>query len=131
MILLGPVDNQDAYDDQPYMILSYANGYGYYEHLHAEPYNDTDATLERLDLSDLEQNYTGFRFISPAAVPMKAGSETHSGADVGIFASGTFHGKITYAIQNQTLFIIFYFRTVFPFVSRSARKYVHLQRNGI
>ena len=113
------------------MILSYANGYGYYEHLSAEPYNDTDATLERVDLSDLEQNYTGFRFISPAAVPMKAGSETHSGADVGIFASGTFDGKFTYAIQNQTLFVIFYFRTVFPFVSRSARKYVHLQRNGI
>ena len=87
------------------MILSYANGYGYYEHLHAEPYNDTDATLERLDLN--EQNYTGFRFISPAAAPMKAGSETHSGADVGIFASGTFDGKITYAIQNPTLFISF------------------------
>ena len=108
------------------MILSYANGYGYYEHLHPEPYNETDATLERLDLS--EQDYTGYRFISPAAVPMKAGSETHSGADVGIFASGTFHGKITYAIQNQT---IFYFRTIFPFVSRSTRKYVYLQRNGI
>ena len=111
------------------MILSYANGYGYYEHLHAEPYNDTDATLERLDLN--EQNYTGFRFISPAAAPMKAGSETHSGADVGIFASGTFHRKLPFAIQNQTLLIIFYFRTVFPFVSRSARKYVYLQCNGI
>ena len=86
----GTVDTSEAYDDQPYMILSYANGYGYYEHLHAEPFNDTDASLERLDLTDLEQNYTNYRFISPAAVPMKAGSETHSGADVGIFASGRF-----------------------------------------
>ena len=91
------------------MILSYANGYGYYEHLSAEPYNDTDATLERLDLSDLEQNYTGFRFISPAAVPMKAGSETHSGADVGIFASGTFDGRLPMLFNIKTFNIIFYF----------------------
>ena len=92
------------------MILSYANGYGYYEHLHPEPYNETDATLERLDLS--EQDYTGYRFISPAAVPMKAGSETHSGADVGIFASGTCYVKLPMPFKNELCLLSF---TLGPF----------------
>ena len=47
-------------------------------------------------MTEENENFTDYKFISPAAVPRKSGKETHSGADVGIFAQGpwahVFHG---------------------------------------
>ena len=44
-----------------------------------------DGNITRFDLRDA--NMTDFKFKAPSPVPK--GSESHSGADVGIFASGT------------------------------------------
>ena len=71
-----------ADDDLPYAILSYANGEGYKDHLSV----NTEGELSRTDLRNA--NMTEFKFKSPSSVPK--GSETHSGADVGIFSSGIF-----------------------------------------
>ena len=72
--------NTLADDDKPYMILSYANGKGFNDHLNVNENN----TVDRLDPT--YQDYKNFQFHNPAPVPMK--SETHSAADVGIFAKG-------------------------------------------
>ena len=70
-----------ADDDLPYAIMSYANGEGYDKHLLL----DKTGNITRLDLR--ETNMTDdFKFKFPSNVPKS--SETHSGADVGIFASG-------------------------------------------
>ena len=42
--------------------------------------------VARVDLTGLEDEITDFEFHFPATVPLS--SETHSGADVGIFAKG-------------------------------------------
>ena len=72
-----------ADDDLPYAIMSYANGEGYDKHLLL----DKTGNITRLDLR--ETNMTDdFKFKFPSSVPKS--SETHSGADVGIFASGKY-----------------------------------------
>jgi len=40
----------------------------------------------RVDLTDMEDEIKGFEYNFPSSVPLS--SETHSGADVGIFAKG-------------------------------------------
>jgi len=76
---LGLVDNELALDGKPFSILSYANGQGYEKHFKAK--NDT---VIRLDMSD--EDYLSFGFDQPANAPLE--KESHSGADVGIFAIG-------------------------------------------
>ena len=88
MYYVGLVDNENAIDDKPYTILTYGNGYGYDVHLNAIENAEGEPEVDRLDLTDLKENYTSFKFIYPAAIPMKSGDETHSAADVGIFAQG-------------------------------------------
>ena len=62
------------------LLSSYANGEGYDQHnLIAD-----DGSITRLDLRTV--NMTDFKFKAPSPVPK--GSESHSGADVGIFSSG-------------------------------------------
>ena len=95
-------DNETPYeldDDLPYAILSYAQGKGYYEHTYSNEDGPTrvDLTGNYVDL-DENGNYvvnetnpvdmTDFHFRSPTIAPK--GSETHSGADVGIFAKGKY-----------------------------------------
>ena len=88
MFYAGIVDNENAIDDKPYTILTYGNGYGYDVHLNAINNTEGELEVDRLDLTDMKENYTSFRFIYPAAIPMNSGDETHSAADVGIFAQG-------------------------------------------
>ena len=82
------VDNENAIDDKPYTILTYGNGPGYNVHLNAVKNSEGDIEIDRLDLTDMKENYTGFNFIYPTGIPTDSGDETHSGADVGIFAQG-------------------------------------------
>jgi alkaline phosphatase len=72
-----------ADDELPFAILSYAQGIGYGEHL----FVDEAGNLSRLDLGKEINMTTDFKYKFPSPVPKE--SETHSGADVGIFASGT------------------------------------------
>ena len=83
------VDNEDANDDKPYMIMTYGQGPGYDVHLNAIQNTEGELEVDRLDLTDLKENYTRFNFIYPTGIPKDSGSETHSGADVGIFAQGS------------------------------------------
>lgn len=76
----GLVDLKEAEDSKPYLTLSYANGQGFKDHLVAE-----DQEVKRVDLDQVD--YKDWKFRSPGNVPMT--KETHSGADVGIFAQGT------------------------------------------
>ena len=68
-------------DKRPYTILSYANGGGFYDHITVE-----DGEVARVDLTGQEEEIVDFEYHFPATVPLS--SETHSGADVGIFAKG-------------------------------------------
>ena len=91
----GLVDDQKAEDGKPYMIMSYANGNGF-----KPSFYNNGHEVERVDLRNWN-NYTDFKFLNPSAVPgvdwetVSPGGghsidETHSGADVGIFATGPF-----------------------------------------
>ena len=86
-------------DDLPYAILSYAQGKGYKVHTYADGNDPTRVNLEGYYVDKHEDgNYvvnrsnpvdmTDFHFRSPTIAPKS--SETHSGADVGIFAQGTY-----------------------------------------
>ena len=68
-------------DDLPRAILTYANGQGYDDHFYVKDNQVTRKDLREMDMTD-------FYFKSPTTAPKD--SETHSGADVGIFASGPF-----------------------------------------
>ena len=89
------VDNEDANDDKPYMIMTYGQGPGYGVHLNAIQNTEGELEVDRLDLTDLKENYTRFNFIYPTGIPKDSGSETHSGADVGIFAQGSISSTIS------------------------------------
>ena len=71
-----------AADKLPYAVLSYAQGKGYDQHL----FVDEAGSLTRLDLRKETDMTTDFKYRFPSSVPMR--QETHSGEDVGIFASG-------------------------------------------
>ena len=86
-------------DDLPYAILSYAQGKGYNVHTYADGNDPTRVNLEGHYVDkDENGNYvvnasnpvdmTDFHFRSPTIAPKS--SETHSGADVGIFAQGKY-----------------------------------------
>uniref|UniRef100_A0A1L8EG40 Alkaline phosphatase n=1 Tax=Haematobia irritans TaxID=7368 RepID=A0A1L8EG40_HAEIR len=68
---------EDADDDLPYTILSYANGPGYYS-----TYGEKGRKL----VTTKDTNNAKFEYL--ATVPMD--SETHGGDDVGVFASGPY-----------------------------------------
>ena len=77
----GVVDTDLGDDDQPYSILGYTNGKGFYSNLMVDKATNE---IVRLDLSDGKSKAFGFR--QNAGVGRD--SETHSGADVGIYATG-------------------------------------------
>ena len=81
-----------ADDHLPYAILSYANGEGYDQH----NILGEDGNITRFDLRDA--NMTEFKFKAPSPVPK--GSESHSGADVGIFASGILISTFSYILMS-------------------------------
>lgn len=78
--ILGIADFMIGADGLPFTTINYANGKGFYDHLAVGP----NETVIRLNLTDLDMNDYKVRY--PANVPLT--SETHSGADVGIFATG-------------------------------------------
>ena len=73
-----------ADDKLPYAVLSYAQGKGYDKHL----FVDEAGSLTRLDLTKEKDMTTDFKYKFPSSVPKR--QETHSGEDVGIFASGKY-----------------------------------------
>ncbi len=72
--------DENASDGLPYSILSYANGEGYDVH----NYYEENGNLTRRDLRNM--SITDFYFMSPSLIMRSY--ESHSGADVGIFATG-------------------------------------------
>ena len=75
----GIVNNGKGSDGKYLSILSYANGPKFYDFLKAESNN-----VSRVDVD--MNHFTDFNETKPVGAPL--GSETHSGADVGIFAAG-------------------------------------------
>ena len=91
----GLVDSQTADDNKPYMILSYASGPGF-----RDKFKIDNNQINRVDLNTWG-NYTDFNFKNPSSWPgtlwsslvpngYNSSDETHSGADVGIFATGPY-----------------------------------------
>ena len=87
VVNVGASEPATASDGMPYTTLGYTNGLGFRD-LGAE--TDADATYSlahaagRHDLTDVDTTSSGFH--QEALVPLS--SETHSGEDVGVFASG-------------------------------------------
>ena len=77
----GLNDRNKGSDRKPYTILSYANGGGFDEHFEVD-----GGEVARVDLTGKQDEIVDFEYHFPATVPLS--SETHSGADVGIFAKG-------------------------------------------
>jgi len=91
----GVVDNEKALDGKPYMILSYANGKGFSTTLQG----DKDQKVMRLDpTKQTNPSFKDFGYNYPASAPLVA--ETHSGADVGIFAKGP-HAHLFHGVRNE------------------------------
>ena len=87
-----------ADDELPYAIMSYAQGIGYDQHL----FVDETGNLTRLDLRKETNMTTDFKYKFPSSVPKE--SETHSGADVGIFASGMFIKVLSIFLSKMSFF---------------------------
>lgn len=64
-------------DEMPYFTLSYANGFGFYDHANESGRKDP-----------MDMNYKDPFFMQPTTVPLD--SETHGGDDVGVYADGPF-----------------------------------------
>jgi len=107
----GVVDNEIAEDKQPYMILSYANGKGFYSNLKVD---NVTGNVTRLNPMNQEPNFTQFQYTYPASAPLH--SETHSGADVGIFADGPF-AHLFHGVRNENYiaYVMAYGSCVGPF----------------
>ena len=71
--------------DHAYSTISYANGPGFYDHFVAN-FTDigTESPWKDVRLEDSED----LDYKQPAMMPAPNDSETHSGEDVGIFATG-------------------------------------------
>ena len=90
-------DRNKGSDKRPYTILSYANGGGFSDHFTVE-----NGKVARVDLTGLDEEIVDFEYHFPATVPLS--SETHSGADVGIFAKGDISKFYFYVVQFESLF---------------------------
>jgi alkaline phosphatase len=105
------LENEKGTDGKPLMILNYANGEGFDEHLYAEG-NATDHWVVRKDLN--AANYTEFKFKNPSPVPLDA--ETHGGSDVGIYAIGPYsHLFQSVHEQNYIAYVMSYSACIGPF----------------
>ncbi|VUD68123.1 Alkaline phosphatase 4 [Thalassocella blandensis] len=100
---VGQTDPSVAADGMPYTTVGYMNGLGF-RNLGAE--TDADASYNeaavtgRQDLSAVDTTASGYH--QEALVPM--GSETHSGEDVGIFASGPGAHLVTGTNEQSVIF---------------------------
>lgn len=87
VVSVGATEPATAGDGMPYTTLGYTNGLGFRD-LGTETNADATYLLAhaagRHDLTDVDTTSAGFH--QEALVPL--GSETHSGEDVGVFASG-------------------------------------------
>lgn len=88
VVAIGETEPTLASDDMPYTTLGYTNGKGFHDLgddvSDADEIGDFDAVTGRVDLSDVDTTSSGFH--QEALVPLS--SETHSGEDVAVFASG-------------------------------------------
>lgn len=75
---MGLSDGQRSQDGLPYTTLGYENGPSYYQNV------DKNGRRENLETKDTKDKDYGF----PSKYPLEY--ETHSGEDVGVFASGPF-----------------------------------------
>ena len=76
------------------MIMNYANGEGFDDHLYVD-----NQSVSRRDLDKMTPNTTDFEFRNPSPVPLEV--ETHSGADVGIFSIGPY-SHLFQSVHEQT-----------------------------
>ncbi|WP_133469466.1 alkaline phosphatase [Paraglaciecola marina] len=87
VVSVNSTEEATASDGMPYTTLGYTNGLGFRDlgtETDADATYTLDAATGRQDLTDVDTASSGFH--QEALVPL--GSETHSGEDVGIFASG-------------------------------------------
>jgi alkaline phosphatase len=87
VINVGATEPATAADGMPYTTLGYTNGLGFRDfgtETDADETYSLDHAAGRHDLTDVDTTSTGFH--QEALVPLS--SETHSGEDVGVFASG-------------------------------------------
>jgi len=87
VVSVGETEPELATDGLPYTTLGYTNGKGFRDlgdEKNADKTYDSDAVTGRVDLTNINTMATGFH--QESLVPL--GSETHSGEDVAIFASG-------------------------------------------
>lgn len=75
----------------PYLTLSYANGYGYHDHV--------NKTGGRVNPSTL--NYNDSKFNSPTTVPSYA--ETHGGDDVTVYTYGPWSHLFTGTYEQNAI----------------------------
>jgi len=103
VVSVGDSEPTLAADNQPYTTLSYANGRGH-RHLDSETNADAGYLLDiaagRHDLSAIDTTVPGF--YQEALVPND--SETHSGEDVPIYATGPGSHLITGSNEQTIIF---------------------------
>jgi alkaline phosphatase len=84
---VGKTEPALAADDMPYTTVGYTNGRGFRDfgdETNADATYGFDAVTGRVDLTNVDTNSSGFH--QESLVPLS--SETHSGEDVAVFASG-------------------------------------------
>lgn len=113
-------ENDQGSDDKPFMILNYANGEGFEEHLHADG-NSSEHWIVRQDPTE-DEHYTDFEFKNPSAVPID--TETHGGSDVGIYAIGPYsHLFQSVHEQSYIAYVVAYSACIGPFKAGQAEAY--------
>lgn len=89
--ILGVADTSNV-DFLPYNTLMFANGPGYKYYVKQNNVSRVDPRIE---------NTTGLGYVSPAGVPKLDGTETHSGDDVAIYATGPM-SHLFHRVHEQT-----------------------------
>ncbi|MDD5275359.1 MAG: alkaline phosphatase [Methylovulum sp.] len=97
-----------ASDNAPYTTLSYANGLGYHTGVAGDDVFATPVQVGRFeDMTAVDT--TDANFHQEALVPM-AGSETHAGEDVAIYAQGPGAHLFQGVLEQNTIFHVMYRR---------------------
>lgn len=87
VVTVGSDEASTALDDMPYTTLGYTNGLGYRDlsnETDADASYNFEASAGRQDLSNIDTSTSGFH--QEALIPL--GSETHSGEDISLHATG-------------------------------------------
>jgi alkaline phosphatase len=105
VIVDGSTEEALASDGMPYTTLGYTNGRGYRnltDETDADTTYDSDALAGRQDLTDIDTMTSGYH--QETTVPLS--SETHSGEDVSLHASGPGAQLVQGVIEQNVIFHI-------------------------